>query len=103
MIEFSVLYIFFSYICFTVFAPLSNVYHFFSQVNLQICVCYAQMNYFTLFKFSVCWLILLDKSCYAVVYNAIASDIYHIVVKLMSDRLSCNILSQLTLLRYGAA
>ena len=64
MIEFSVLYIFFSYICFTVFAPLSNVYHFFSQVNLQICVCYAQMNYFTLFKFNVCWLILLDKSCY---------------------------------------
>ena len=58
---------------------------------------------YSIYKFNVCWLILLDKSCYAVVYNAIASDIYHIVVKLMSDRLSCNELSQLTLLRYGAA
>ena len=44
------------------FAPLFNVYHFYGQVNLQTCVCYAQVKLFTRSKFKVWWLTLFDRS-----------------------------------------
>ena len=44
------------------FAPLFNVYHFYGQVNLQMCVCYAQVKFFTRSKFKVCWLTLFDRN-----------------------------------------
>ena len=70
------------------FAPLFNVYHFYGQVNLQMYVCYAQVNFFTRYKFKVCWLTLFDRSLN--------------FINFMSAWLSRNVLGQLTLLRYGA-
>ena len=70
------------------FAPLFNVYHFFGQVNLQMCVCYAKVKFFTRSKLKLCWLTLFDRSLN--------------FINFMLAWLSRNVLSQLTLLRYGA-
>ena len=46
------------------FAPLFNVYQFYGQlVNLQMCVCYDQIKFFTRSKFNPIWSGLFDV-CY---------------------------------------
>ena len=70
------------------FAPLSNVYYFCYQPNLQACVCCAQLSYCTGLKFKVYWLTLLCRRYY--IYTTAA---YYIITSIILAGLSSNLIS----------
>ena len=71
------------------FAPPLNEYYFYYQPNLQACVCYAQLTYYTGSKFKVYWLTLLCGRYY--IYTTAG---YYIITSIILAGLSSNLLFQ---------
>ena len=83
--------IIFMYICFTMLAPLFNVYYSYCQYDSRVYVCHVQLKNCMGSKFRKYWLTLLNI-CYCVATTAS----YHLMIHIISAPLSINVLHRIT-------